>query len=215
MKHFIIKNIIVLCIGLLSISITMGVRADILAPDALIKNTAQEVLTIVKQDKDIRAGDKKKILALVDAKVLPHFDFDRMTRQAVGKGWRKATPEQQKTLVAEFRNLLVRTYANAFTGFQNQTVEIKPLTIPADKDEVRVKSNIIKPGAQPVAVDYDMEKTADGWKVFDLSVEGVSLVTTYRGTFSDQVQQSGIDGLIKMLVDKNTANNAPQKADSK
>ena len=215
MKQFMLKNIIALCIGLFSISITMGAHADIIAPDVLIKNTAQEVLTIVKQDKDIRAGDKKKILALVDAKVLPHFDFDRMTRQAVGKGWRKATPEQQKTLIAEFRNLLVRTYANAFAGYQNQTLEVKPLTIPTDKDEVRVKSNIIKPGAQPVAVDYDMEKTANGWKVFDLSVEGISLVTTYRGTFSDQVQQSGIDSLIKMLVDKNAANNAPQQAESK
>ncbi len=209
------KKIIALCAGVSLIFVSVGARAEVTAPDVLIKNTAQEVLTIVKQDKDIRAGDKKKILALVDAKVLPNFDFERMTRLAVGKGWRSATPEQKKLLVTEFRNLLVRTYANAFTSYQDQTLEVKPLTIPAGADEVTVKSNIIKPGAQPVAVDYEMEKTADGWKAFDLTIEGASLVTTYRGTFSEQVQQSGIDGLIKMLVDKNAANNAIHKAEAK
>lgn len=209
------NKIIALCLGGALMSIVLVTRADALDPDELIKNTAQEVLTIVKQDKDIRAGDKKKILALVDAKVLPHFDFERMTRLAVGKGWRSATPEQKKSLVTEFRNLLVRTYANAFTGYQDQTIEVKPLKIPAGADEVTVKSLINKPGAQPVAVDYEMEKSADGWKAFDLIIEGASLVTTYRGTFSDQVQQSGIDGLIKMLADKNAANNAVNKADAK
>ena len=209
------KKIIGLCFGAALMLVALGARAEMTAPDVLIKNTAQEVLTIVKQDKDIRAGDKKKILALVDAKVLPNFDFERMTRLAVGKGWRNATPEQRKSLVTEFRNLLVRTYANAFTGYQDQTLEVKPLTIPAGADEVTVKSNVIKPGAQPVEVDYEMEKTATGWKAFDLTIEGASLVTTYRGTFSDQVQQSGIDGLINMLKDKNAANNATHKADAK
>ena len=201
--------------GILLLSLSMGANAEATDPDVLIKNTAQEVLAIVKQDKDIRAGDKKKILELVDAKVLPNFDFERMTRLAVGKGWRTASPEQKKTLVNEFRDLLVRTYANAFTGFQDQTLEVKPLKIPAGADEVTVKSLVHKPGAQPVAIDYEMEKTATGWKAFDLSVEGASLVTTYRGTFSDQVQQSGIDGLIKMLVEKNAANNATRKAAAK
>jgi len=213
------KRIIGLCLGMSLLAAVLGARAEAMAPDALIKNTAQEVLTIVKQDKDIRAGNQKKILELVDAKVLPNFDFERMTRLAVGKGWRSATPEQKKTLVTEFRNLLVRTYTNAFTRFQDQTVEVKPLKMPAGADEVTVKTLIVKPGAQPVAVDYEMEKLADGWKAFDLSVEGASLVTTYRGTFSDQVQQSGIDGLVKMLVDKNAANNAAnnvtRKADVK
>ena len=209
------NKIVGLCFGVTLMFSSMTARAEVLAPDVLIKNTAQEVLDIVKQDKDIRAGDKKKILALVDAKVLPNFDFERMTRLAVGKGWRNATPEQKKTLVTEFRNLLVRTYTNAFTGYKNQTIEVKPVKIPAGADEVTVKSLIIKPGEQPVAVDYEMEKSADGWKAFDLSVEGASLVTTYRGTFSEQVQQSGIDGLIKMLTDKNAANNAVHKADAK
>jgi phospholipid transport system substrate-binding protein len=199
-------------LGILLLSLSMGAKAEATDPDVLIKNTAQEVLAIIKQDKDIRAGDKKKILELVDAKVLPNFDFERMTRLAVGKGWRTATPEQKKTLVTEFRNLLVRTYANAFTGVQDQTLEVKPLKIPAGAEEVTVKSLVHKPGAQPVAVDYEMEKTSTGWKAFDLSVEGASLVTTYRGTFSEQVQQSGIDGLIKMLVEKNAANNATRKA---
>jgi phospholipid transport system substrate-binding protein len=209
------KKIIALCLGCLLIALSAGAEANTMAPDDLIRNTAQEVLTIVKQDKDIRAGDMKKILALVDAKVLPDFDFDRMTRLAVGKGWRGATPEQKKTLVTEFRNLLVRTYTNAFTRYHDQTVEVKPLKLAADTDEVTVKTIISSKGTDPDTVDYEMEKTADGWKVFDLSVDGVSLVTTYRGTFSDQVQQSGIDGLIKMLVDKNAANNASHKDDAK
>jgi phospholipid transport system substrate-binding protein len=215
MGEVVMKKIVGLCLGVSLLVVSLGARAEVTEPDVLIKNTAQEVLAIVKQDKDIRAGDKKKVLALVDAKVLPHFDFERMTRLAVGKGWRSATPEQKKSLIAEFRNLLVRTYANAFTGYQNQTLEVKPFKMPAGTDEVTVKTLINKPGAQPIDVNYVMEKTADGWKVFDLSVEGASLVTTYRGTFSDQVQQSGIDGLIKMLVDKNAANNAPGRADAK
>jgi len=209
------NKLLALCLGGVLASVTLFARAEAADPDVMIKNVAQEVIAIVKQDKDIQAGDKKKILALVDAKVLPNFDFERMTRLAVGKGWRTATPEQKKTLVTEFRNLLVRTYANAFTSYQNQTIEVKPLKIPAGADEVTVKSLILKPGAPSVAVDYEMEKTADGWKAFDLSVEGASLVTTYRGTFSEQVQQSGVDGLIKMLVDKNAANNAIRKADAK
>ena len=209
------KKVIGLYFGMLLTAVTFGAYAEVTPPDVLIKNTAQEVLTIVKQDKDIRSGDKKKILALVDAKVLPNFDFDRMTRLAVGKGWRSATAEQRRSLVTEFRNLLVRTYANAFTGYQNQTLEVKPLTLPAAADEVTVKSSIIKPGAQPVEVDYEMEKTPEGWKAFDLIVEGASLVTTYRGTFSETIQQSGIDGLIKMLTDKNAANNMTHKADAK
>jgi phospholipid transport system substrate-binding protein len=215
MERIAMKKIIGLCFGGALLVAALGARAEMMEPDVLIKNTAQEVLAIVKQDKDIRAGNQKKILALVDAKVLPNFDFERMTRLAVGKGWRSATPEQKKTLVTEFRNLLVRTYTNAFTTYKDETIEVKPFKMPAGADEATVKTLIVKPGAQPIAVDYEMEKTADGWKAFDLSVEGASLVTTYRGTFSDQVQQAGIDGLIKMLVDKNAANSALNKADAK
>lgn len=192
-------------------------QAEVIAPDALIRTTVDEVLVIVKQDKDIQAGNQKKILELVDAKVLPHFDFTRMTRLAVGKSWRTATAEQQQALVAEFRNMLVRTYTKAFTVYRDQTVEVKPFKMAADATEVTVKTSVNKPGAQPIPVDYEMEKTADGWKAFDFSIEGVSMVTSYRGTFTSEIQEKGIDGLIKTLSDRNAsaANVALRKADAK
>ena len=211
------KKIFAIWLGVLLAIAASNVRADVPEPDVLIKNTVQDVLAIVKQDKDIQAGNQKKILDLVDAKVLPHFDFERMTRLAVGKNWRTATPEQKQTLVTEFRNLLVRTYTKAFTVYRDQTVEVKQFKMPPGATEVTVKTVIIKPGEPNIPVDYDMEKTATGWKAYDLAVEGVSLVTNYRSTFSDQVQQNGIDGLIKTLVEKNqVAANAPlRKAESK
>lgn len=211
------KKIAVWLFGLLFSVAAMGASADMPDPDVLIKDTVKDVLEIVKTDKDIQAGDQTKILALVDAKVLPHFDFVRMTRLAVGRGWRKATPEQREQLVHEFRNLLVRTYTSAFTRYRDQSVEVKPFTMPSGADEVTIRTLIIKPGAQSIAVNYEMEKTDSGWKAFDLSVEGASLVATYRGTFTEQIQQSGIDGLIKTLVEKNQAlSSAPlRKADSK
>lgn len=190
------------------LAISPGAHAETTAPDVLIRNIAQDVLSIVRQDKDIRAGNKQKILALVDAKVLPDFDFERMAKEAAGKNWRNATPEQKKTLVAEFRNLLVNTYTNTFKSYQDQTVEVLPLLSPVDANEVTVKTLIAKPGAESISVDYEMEKTAQGWKAFDLTVDGVSLVITYRSTFDEIVEQSGINGLIKNLVDKNSANNA-------
>lgn len=179
-------------------------RAEVIAPDALIRNTVDQVIAIIKQDKDIQAGDQKKINALVDAKVLPHFDFQRMTQLAVGKYWRSATPEQKQELVTEFRNMLVRTYTKVFTVYRDQSVEVKPFKMAADDTEVTVKTAINKPGSQPILVDYEMKIAADGWKVFDISIEGVSMVMSYRGTFTSQIQQSGIDGLIKTLSDKNT-----------
>jgi phospholipid transport system substrate-binding protein len=140
----------------------------------------------------------------VDAKVLPHFDFARMTQLAVGKYWRSATPEQKQALVTEFRNMLVRTYTKVFTVYRDQTVDVKPFRMAADDTEVTVKSVINKPGSQSIPVDYEMKKAIDGWKVFDISIEGVSMVMSYRGTFASQIQESGIDGLIKALSDKNT-----------
>jgi phospholipid transport system substrate-binding protein len=198
-------------------SAPLAARAEMPEPDVLIRNTVQEVLAVVRQDKDIQAGNQKRILELVDAKVLPHFDFERMTRLAVGKHWRTATPEQKHTLVTEFRDLLVRTYTKAFTVFRDQAVEVKPFKMPPDATEVTIKTVIIKQGEQDIPVNYDMTRTANGWKVFDLSIEGVSLVTNYRSTFSDQIQQAGIDGLIKTLVEKNqaAANTPLRKAESK
>lgn len=197
------KTFALLC-GVLLQFAASGARADMPEPDVLIKDTVREVLNIVRNDKDLRAGDQKKMLELVDAKVLPHFDFERMTKLAVGKSWRAATPEQKQSLMSEFRILLVRTYTKAFTSYRDQTVEVKPTKFEAGATEVTIKTAIVKPGSQqPILVDYDMEKTPNGWKVYDLTVEGVSLVTSYRGTFADQVQQGGIDGLINTLVEKN------------
>jgi phospholipid transport system substrate-binding protein len=193
-------------------------HAEVVAPDALIRSTVQEVVAVIKQDKDIQAGNQKKILALVDDKVLPNFDFARMTQLAVGRSWRGATAEQKQSLVSEFRNLLVRTYTKAFTVYRDQTIEVKPLKLPTDATEATVKTLILKQGAQAVPVDYEMEKMAEGWKVFDISIEGVSMVTSYRGDFANQIQQNGLDGLIKRLQEKNanaSASVSTKKADAK
>lgn len=193
-----------------------SVQAEVLAPDTLIRNTVQEILVIVKQDKDIQAGNKDKVLALVDAKIVPHFDFVRMTQLAVGKYWRGASAEQKQALVKEFRTMLIRTYTAAFSGYRNQTIEVAPVKMADSDTEVTVKTKILKPGAPSVLVNYEMEKTADGWKVFDLSTEGSSLVMSSRSTFAQQIKDGGIDGLIKALVDKNASLiNATAKAEVK
>lgn len=210
-----LKNFI-LCVSLYGMA--GAALAEVSAPDVLIKNSVQEILAIVKQDKDIRAGDQKKILALVDAKVLPHFDFERMTQLAVGKHWRTASAEQRRALVTEFRNMLVRTYTKVFAVYSDQTIEVKPLKMETGVlDEATVKTLIKKPGAQPILVDYEMRKSDTAWKVFDISIEGVSMVMSYRGTFNSQIQQAGIDGLIKALSDKNTnsAESDLKKVDAK
>ncbi len=188
-------------------AVALSPRADVKAPDVLIRETADDVLAVVKKDKELRNGDQKKLLALVEAKILPHFDFEKITRLAVGRPWRSATAEQRQALVNEFRTLLVRTYTAAFSHYEDQSVEVKP-PVKSDSrdDEVTVNTLIIKPGSPPVAVNYEMEKKDDGWKVFDLTIEGASRIESYRGTFSEQVQQSGIDGLIKYLAEKNRAN---------
>jgi len=197
---------------------SLGAHADVLAPDVLIRQTAEDVLTIVKKDKDIRSGDQKKLLQLVETKILPHFDFVKMTRLAVGRPWRQATAEQRDALVNEFRTLLVRTYTAAFSRYQDQTVQVKaPVQSGRGEDEVTINTLIVKPGSPAIAVNYEMMKKPDGWKVFDLVIEGASLIESYRGTFTEQVQKSGIDGLIKFLADKNRENAKQpiRKADSK
>lgn len=201
MKRF-IATLLSLGLALMAAS----ARADIKEPDALVRDTAKEVLALVKQDKDIKSGNQKKLLDLVEAKILPHFDFERMTRLTTGRNWRSATADQRTALITEFRTLLVRTYTAAFSRYEDQTVEVKPPRTYPGTDEVTVMSQIVKPGSPSIKVDYEMEKTPDGWKVFDMSVEGASLVVTYRSTFADEIQKSGIDGLIKMLADKNHTN---------
>ena len=177
--------------------------AQQVAPDVLVKSITTEVIAIIKQDKDIQAGNSKKIADLVEKRVLPHFSFARMTQIAIAVNWRRATPEQQKVLTEEFRTLLVRTYSNALSLYRDQAIEFKPLRMRPDDVEVTVKSDIRQKGAQPVTLDYDMEKTTSGWKVFDVKVSGVSLITNYREDFAAQARESGIDGLIKVLVSKN------------
>lgn len=187
-----------------------------MGPDALIKNVSQEVMAIIKQDRDIQAGNQKKILDLVEEKILPHFDFARMTRLAVGKNWRQAKPEQQQDLVKEFRTLLVRTYSSALSNYRDQSVDIKPVKLQPTDTEALVRTLINQPGAQqPVQIDYSMEKAGDSWKVFDVTVAGVSLVTNYRSSFDRQVAEAGIDGLIKTLTEKNRTLAAGQKSTGK
>jgi len=173
------------------------------APDTLVKGVTQEVLGVIKQDKDIQAGNQRKTIALVEEKVLPHFNFARMTALAMGPNWRKATPEQQKALIEQFRTLLVRTYSSALSSYRNQVIDFKPLRAAATDADVIVRSEVKQPGGEPVSIDYSMEKTPSGWKVYDVVVGGVSLVTTYRDTFTNEVRNNGVDGLIKALSDKN------------
>jgi len=182
-----------------------GAHAAEMAPDALVKETAQDVLAIIKKDKDIQAGSQKKLHDLVEAKVLPHFDFKLMTQYAVGKFWRQATPAQQETLSNEFRTLLVRTYSTSLSAYKNQTIEYKPFKMQPGDTDVTVKTQVVQPGGQPVPIDYSLQKEASGWKVYDVVVDNVSLVTNYRGSFGTEIRQSGIDGLIKTLVEKNQA----------
>ncbi len=182
-------------------------------PDVLARTTTQEVLAILKQDKDIQSGNQSRVYQLVEAKILPNFDFNRMTQLAVGKHWPRATAKQKQELVTEFRNLLVRTYSSSLTAFTNQTVEFKPLAMKPDETDVTVRSEIRQPGGQPIPIDYSMYKTAFGWKVYDVAIDGVSLVTNYRASFSSTIRQNGIDGLIKTLAaqsERGTSKPAPR-----
>ena len=185
-------------------------------PDELVKRTAEDVLATVKSDADIQAGNQDKIFALAEEKIVPNFNFDKVSRLVLGKNWTKATPEQKTAFQAEFRTLLIRTYATALSKYKNQTIEYKPLRMAEGANTVSVKTAIVQPGGQPIAVDYSLEKKADTWKVYDIVIEGVSLVTNYRSQFAQEIRQNGLDSLIKKLGDKNKAamakNAATQKA---
>jgi len=196
-------KIFALMLSLLLLSAPIISRADILPPDELIRVTVRDVLEIINQDNRTHDASQKKLLDFIGARVLPHFDFERMTKLAVGRPWRTATPEQKKELIAEFRTLLLRSYSKAFTLYKDVSVDTRPVTVPANADEVTVKTVLLRPGAPPIPINYDMGKTANGWKVFDVTVEGISLVATHRSSFAEKVQQSGIDGLIKSLVELN------------
>jgi phospholipid transport system substrate-binding protein len=177
--------------------------ANDMAPDELIAKMTADVLDAVHNDKQLQAGDKQKALQLAESKILPLVDFRRMTMLAAGKSWRQASEEQQGALVREFRTLLVRTYSNALGTYQGQRLEVDPLTMDPGATEVTVKNRYITPGQPPIPVDYRMRKSADGWKAYDIVVDGVSLVTTYRPTFDEEIRRSGVDGLIQKLAQKN------------
>jgi len=187
----------------------VAVSAQDLAPDAQVKKITNEVIEIIKRDKDIQAGNQKKINELVDAKVLPHFNFSRMTALAVGRNWPKASADQQKILTGEFRTLLVRTYSSALSTYKNQVIEFKPLRAAAADTDVMVRTQVKQAGTEPISIDYGMEKTPGGWKVYDVVVGGVSLVTNYRETFNAEIRDGGVDGLIKSLESKNRSLETP------
>ena len=175
------------------------------APDALVKRVSQEALDIIRSDPKVQAGDKTHIRDLIEAKIAPHFDMERMTALAVGRGWRQATPEQKKRLADEFKTLLIRTYSNALDQYRDQTLRYLPLRPDANATDVTVRTEVIRPGQQPVTIDYSMEKMPSGWKAYDVIVAGVSLVTNYRDEFAQQIQRGGIDSLIQALATKNAA----------
>ena len=184
----------------------MQAQAQITAPDVLARSVTDEVIAVIRADKDLQAGHQKKVVELVEAKVAPHFSFTTMTQLAMGRNWRQANAEQQKRLTAEFHTLLVRTYTTAFTQYHDQKVEYKPLRMVAGDTDVVVQSLIRQTTGQPVAVDYSMEKTDSGWKVYNVKIEGISLIENYRNTFNTEIQKNGVDGLIKSLADKNRSN---------
>lgn len=191
---------------LLSLILSLGLVASAMAqeaPDALVRNVSNEMSEVVRTDKAIQGGDVKRMIEVVETRILKYFDFSRMTGLAVGREWRNASAEQKTALTSEFRTLLVRSYANALGQYKNQTIDVKPLKMKADDTEVVVRSEVRQPGSKPIAIDYDMAKGGEGWKVFDVSVAGVSLVTNYRETFGQEIKAGGIDGLIKTLRDKN------------
>lgn len=191
-----------LAAGLLTVGCAVSHAQAGKAPDALIKEVSTDVLDSVRADKSIKQGDVTKVIALVDSKVMPHIDFQRMTASAVGRYWRQATPEQQKRLQDEFKILLVRTYSGALAQVQDQTVELKPMRSSPTDTEVVVKTEI-KGRGDPVQLDYRLEQTPGGWKIYDVNVLGVWLVENYRNSFSQEISSGGIDGLIGKLAARN------------
>ncbi len=173
------------------------------APDVMVQRVTDEVLDLIRKDKDIQTGHTQKLLDLVEKKVLPNFNFTHMTALALGKEWRKASPQQQQQLTAEFKILLVRTYSNALSSYKDQKVVYKPLKMGAADTDVLIRTELIQPGSKPVQLDYSLEKMDAAWKVYDVVVAGISLVTNYRDQFAQEVRNGGIDGLIASIAAKN------------
>ena len=191
-----------LSVAALSLGCAFAQAQSAKAPDALIKEVSTDVLDSVRDDKSIKDGDVQKVITLVDAKVMPHVNFQRMTASAVGRYWRQATPEQQKKLQDEFKVLLVRTYSGALAQVRDQTVQIKPMRSSPEDKEVVVRTEIRGRG-DPIQLDYRLEQIAGGWKIYDVNVLGIWLVENYRNTFSQEIGANGIDGLIAKLAERN------------
>ena len=192
--------------GLAAMLVALSVSAQndkTMKPDELVKAVTEDVIAAVKSDKQLAAGDKEKMLKLAEEKVLPHIDFQEAARLAVGRAWAQASKEQQERIVTEFRRMLVRTYSNAISRYEGQTMKVLPARYKPEDTDVTVRNQYVRPGQTPLQVEYSMHKTDDGWKIYDIVVEGVSLVITYRSEFAAVVKQQGIEGLIKRLGEKN------------
>ena len=190
----------ILAVGVLAFS---GPVAAQEAPDALVKRISLEVVDAAKADKEIQAGNQKRVLDLVEAKILPYVDFQRMTSLAAGRFWREATPEQQKQLTNEFRSLLVYTYSGAISQIKDQRLDFKPMRSEPGDTEVEVRSQVVQPRGEPLQLNYRLEKVGSGWKIYDVNVLGAWLVETYKGNFAAEISKGGVDGLIKTLSEKN------------
>lgn len=193
------RALLLLCLALLP-----GLAcAQPLGPEQLVRKITADVLDAIKQDEALRAGDREKALALAEEKVLPHIDFREMTKLAAGRNWTAASRAQRDKLVEGFRTMLVRTYSNAIDAYRGQTLDVQPVRMSPEDTEVRVRNMYHSPGRPPVPVDYRMLKTPEGWKIYDIVVDGVSLVLTYRTEFEQEVRRGGIDGLIERMKQKN------------
>lgn len=211
MKRRTLGRLLAASLSLALLAATPFVRAAEEAPDALIKRVSVEVLDAIRADKEVQAGDRTKVLALVDGKVMPHVNFTRMTAAAVGRNWRQATPDQKKRLQEEFKAMLIRTYSGALSQVNDQRLNVKPLRALPTDTEVTVRTDVIGRG-DPVQLDYRMEKTATGWKIYDLNVLGVWMVETYRTQFAQEINANGIEGLISALVQRNKSSVSGQKS---
>jgi phospholipid transport system substrate-binding protein len=195
------RRFLMTCLALPFLLLPLAAAAQETEPEALVRNVTEDVLSVLRQDKALQAGDRQRAMKLIEEKVAPHFDFQRMTGLAVGKSWREADEAQRQTLAGEFRSLLTRTYANALTAYRDQTVSFKPGT--GGGDEATVRSQINKPGAKPIQLDYQLARTGGQWKVYDIAIDNVSLVTNYRGSFQTELSKGGIAGLTKALQEQN------------
>lgn len=189
-------------VAVFALTMAVGAHAEE-APDALVKRISQEVLNQARSDKEIQKGNQKKVLELVEAKIIPYVDFQRMTSLAAGRYWRQATPEQQEQLTTQFRSLLVYTYSGAISQIKDQKLDFKPLRADPSDTEVEVRTMVLQPRGEPIQLYYRLEKLPAGWKIYDVNILGAWLVEAYKGSFASEISKGGIDGLIKTLAEKN------------